>query len=892
MKWLRELIASFVALFRKARLEQELDEELRFHFERQVEKYVQSGLRQEEALRRARLEFGGIDQVKEECRDARGVRSLEMLLQDLRYSLRLLAKNPGFSAVGVITLALGIGANTAIFSLVNRIVLQPLPFAQPDRLVSVTDSYPQGALVAMQANLGSMEVAGYFDGQELNLAGLGDPVRLYGAAVSANYFSLLSVRPELGRVFLPGEDHPGGDKVVILSHALWQQKFGGDPSVIGRWVALEGDSRQIVGVMPAGFSSPARTGLRTQIASSMAQFWVPLHLDPRAVGSYWGGGFMPVIGRLRVGVTPEQAGAELRTYLPQMRAMFPWKMPDALWASSTVIPLQEDLVGDARTKLFLLLGATGLVLLVACANVANLLLARATARQKEIAVRVALGAGRWRICRQLLTESVMLSTCGGALGMVLAVSGLSWLKTILPGDTPRLATVAMDWRVLAFTAAIAILTGLIFGTVPALEASRADMSESLKAGGQHSATAGSDRLRSALAIAEVAVAVVLVIGAGLTVKSLWELLHVNPGFRSASILTARITPNESFCADFARCQSFYNQLVEQAGALPGAEGAAVVNVLPLSGRINAFAADVEDHPRAPSEPAPVIFETIITPDYLRVVGIPLRRGRGFTLADMPPNAPPIAIVTESTARKFWPNQNPIGKHLKRASISEWTTTVVGVVGDVNEYSLASKLPEFADGAIFVPYGNARAGVPRPAEMTLVLRTTYDSASAAAELRKVVSGLNADVPVSEVQTLSTVVSESVEAPRSTMRLFAIFATIALLLGAVGVYGVISHSVEQRTRELGIRLALGAQRRELMWLVMGRGARVALTGVGIGLAGALALTRLLSSLLYGVGPADSLTFMVVSLTLIGVALLASYIPARRATRVDPMVALRYE
>src|SRR5437667_654043 len=381
------------------------------------------------------------------------------LIQDLRYGLRMLAKNPGFTAVAVVTLALGIGANTAIFSLVNGILVQPLPFAQPDRLVAITDWYPQGALVAMRANLRSMEVAGYSEGQELNLTGLGDPVRLYGTAVSGNLFSLLGARPDLGRPFLPEEDQPGKDNVVILSHALWLQKFGGDPNVIGRWVTLEGESRQIVGVMPASFQIASSMHATPMRRSAAVQFWVPLHLDPRAIGAYWGGGFMPVLGRLRSSATLEQARAELRAYIPQMRAMFPWRMPAALWVASTVIPLQESLVGGVSTKLLLLLGATALVLLIACVNVANLLLARAATRQKEMAVRAALGAGRRRIYRQLLTESLILAICGGAFGMLLAVNGLAWLKTLLPADTPQLATVAINWHVMAFTAEIAVLTG-------------------------------------------------------------------------------------------------------------------------------------------------------------------------------------------------------------------------------------------------------------------------------------------------------------------------------------------------------------------------------------------------------------------------------------------------
>jgi predicted permease len=759
-------------------------------------------------------------------------------------------------------------------------------------LVAITDWYSQGALVAMRANLHSMEVASYWEGQELNLTGFGEPVRLYGTAVSGNLFPLLGVRPELGRTFSADEDQPGKDDVVVLSHELWVQKFAGDANVISRWVTLEGQARQIVGVMPAGFQLSSAMHPTPMRRSAPVQFWIPLHLDPRAVGTYWGAGFMPVIGRLHAGVRLEQARSELRSYVPQMRGMFPWKMPDLLWASSTVIPLQDGLVAGVSMKLLLLFGATAFVLMIACVNVANLLLARSATRRKEMAMRSALGAGRWRICQQLLTESLILAIGGAMFGLLLAFCGLRWLKTILPSDTPQLASVAMNWQVMAFTAGIAVLTGLVYGTFPAFHASRIDLNESVKTG-WHSATVMTHRVRSGLAIAEVALGIVLVIAAGLLVRSLWQLSRVNPGFRSDFVLTARITPNQAFCADFSRCQSFYNTLLDRTRALPGVQNVAVVNVLPLSGRINAFAGDLEDHPRDPKDPAPVISETIVTPDYLRLMGIPLLRGREFTADDMRPHAPPVAQVTVSTARKFWPNQNPVGKHLKRAWKSEWTTTIVGVTGDVNEYSLASRLPSFVDGAAYVPYGNgADAGVPRPAEMTLVVRVTDNLSSLAEEIRNVVSGLNGDVPVSEVTTLGLVVSESVETPRSTMWLFSAFALLALILGAVGIYGVFSYYVTERTHEIGVRVALGARNNDILKLVVRKGLELTLIGIGIGVLCAIGLTRVLSSLLYGVSPTDPLTFAAVSLVLAGVALLASYIPARRATKVDPMVALRYE
>ncbi len=878
---LAELGRRFLALFHRWRLDADLDEEMRLHQELREQEHVERGVSPEEAHYAAQRRFGNKLMLREEGRDMWGWNWLETFLQDIRYGLRQLRRNPGFTFVAVLTLALGIGANSAIFSLVNGVLLEPLQFNHPSRLVTATDSFPQGAVVAMRSKLRSMEVAGYWNGQELNLTGMGEPVRLHGTAVTANFFSVLGVRPELGRVFLPGEDQPGNDDVVMLSHALWIEKFGADPNVVGRQVTLEGENREIVGVMSAGF----------QLGASQAQFWIPLHLDPRSVGAYWGGGFMPVVGRLRGGATLAQARAEFRAYIPRMRNMFPWRMPDALWASATLAPLQEGLVGGVSDKLLLLLGATALILLIACVNVANLLLARAATRQREMAMRSALGAGRGRLCRQLLTESVTLAMSGGALGVLFAVGGLWGLKAILPANTPRLGTVAIDWRVLAFTAAIAILTGLVFGISPALQASRIEATSSLRGGSRYS-TAATRRLRSLLTVVEVGLAFVLVTGAGLTAKSLWELLHVNPGFQTESILAARLSPNESYCPDFARCRSFYASVLRQATALPGIEGAAAVNVLPLSGRIQGFAADLEGHPRLPSQPAPVIFDTIVTPDYFRVMGIPLLRGRELTAADMAPDAPPVAIITRQTAEKFWPGESPIGKHITRTWRTHWIT-VVGEVGDVNEASLASELPVFADGAIYEPYGGGTgSGAPSPTEMTVVLRTKGDPQGVAQELRKAVVSLNPDVPVTEVRTLRRVVAGSATSPRSTALLFAVFAVIALMLGTVGVYGVISYSVVERTQEIGVRMALGAQKRSILKMVIAEGARLTAAGVAMGIASALVLTRFLSSLLYGVKPSDPITFIGVSLLLVGVALFACYIPARRAANVDPMVALRYE
>ena len=872
---------------RRKQILSELGADIREHIERETEDNIARGLPPEEARRLAFLKFGNIAQIKEDTRRVWTLVWLEQLARDVRFALRTFRKSPAFTAVAVLTLALGIGANSSIFSLVNSILLRQLPYHEPQCLVALTsdsgwdDVFPQGAIVAMQAKLKTMDIAGFSTTEKLNLTGAGEPVRLQGAAISANLFSLLSVQPELGRIFIASEDQPGRDNLLILSDALWRQKFGANPNVIGQSVALGGIPRQIVGIMPPNF----------QLTSAKAQFWIPLHLDSRNIGNYWGSGFMPVIGRLRPGATLAQARAEIRALVPQLRRMFPWQMPDALWADAGVISLQQSLVGNVSAKLLILLASVAFVLLIACANVANLLLARAAVRRREMAVRAALGASRSRILRQLLIESTVLSLAGAALGMFLAFTGLQWLKAILPADTPRLASVSLDWRVIAFTAAIGILTGITFGFAPALHASKIDLTDSLKTGSQQaSASNASRRLRNALAIAEIAVAMLLVIGAGLLLRSLWALSHVNPGFRTESIISARVTPNQSFCAQFAPCLNFYNGLLARVRALPGVTDAAAVSMLPLRLENRAFAAEVEDHPRDPRQPAPVLLETAITPGYLRLMGIPLLRGRAFTSADMAPGAPQVALITAATANNFWPHENPIGKHIGFV-YQKLSITVVGVVGDVSEADLACKWPDWVSGSIYEPYGNGR-GKLLPTEMSIVVRTKGSQARLAEEIRKAAASLNPEAPVSDVRTLRELVSESMEAPRSTLALFAIFAALALALGAIGIYGVVSYSVAQRTAEFGMRMALGAQRRDILRLILSHAARIALIGVGIGLAGAFAVTRLMSSLLYGISPGDPLTFASVAILLAGVTLTAAYIPARRAVKVDPVVALRYE
>jgi len=878
MNWLRQLR-------RRRDLCDDLSEEIGEHLRERTNELIEGGMSPAEAAAAAKRDFGNVSLIEERGRETWHWMSLEDFIADLRYGARALRRNPGFTLIAVLTLALGIGANSAIFSLVNAVLLRPLPFAQPGQLVSLSEHnwYPQGGLVAMQATLKTMDVAAYRPGVEFNLTGQDQAERLTGTCVSANFFSLLGVQPELGRVFQPGEDQPGKNSKVILTHTLWERKFHGDPSIIGRQVTLSDVSREVVGVMPADFRP----------ASSKAELWVPLNLDPTA-DSYWRAEWLPVIGRLREGASILEAKAEVELMQHRLMTMFPWKMPTNTWEPAKAIPLQQQVVGDVRPRLLILLGAIGLVLLIACTNVANLLLARAATRQREMAVRATLGAGRWRICRQLLTESLLLGVAGAAAGLALAYFAISWLKTSLPiDDIPRLATVSIDIRVVLFTAAIGVVTGFLFGLAPAMQFSKADLTESLKTGSKN-AVAQTQGLRSGLAVSEIAFAVVLVTAAGLMVKSLWQLVHVDPGFRSESILSARVTPNEAFCEDFRRCQSFYTTLLDRVRSIPGNRGAALVNALPLNGRIAFIAARFEGYPEDPGDqPEPLLFDSVISPDYLSVMQIPLLQGRAFVDADMAPDAEPVALITASTARKYWPGQDAVSKHVRAAWQKQWRR-VVGVVADVHQDSLSRTLPVWINGAIYEPYSaHAELITRRPAvEMSLVVRGTSDAQNFAGALRQAVADLNHEVPVTEVQTLRAVLSNSVSAPRSTMSLFAIFAGLALALGAIGVYGVISYSVAQRTSEIGVRMALGAQQRDINLLILRQGARIALLGVGIGIAGALALTRLMSKLLYGVTASDPATFASVALLLVIVALAACHIPARRAVRLDPLVALRYE
>jgi putative ABC transport system permease protein len=863
-------------------MEREMDAELRFHIEAYAEDLVRSGVPRQEALRRARIEFGAIERAKQECRDARRVNFFDSLMQDLHYGLRMLGKKPGFTAVAALTLALGIGANTAIFSLVNGILLIPLPYPNPEQLVSITGTYPKGGVVAMRQQMRTTDVAAYYEGHEFNLTGVGQPVRLTGTLVSAQFFSVLGARPELGRTFLSGDDTPGQDSYVVLSHSLWQQYFGSDPALIGRSIRLEGISRQVIGIMPANFGFPSR----------QTQVWIPLRNDPRNAILYWADDFMPVLGRLRPGYTLEQARTEIRMFQSRVSRLFPWPMPADWNADVSVVPLRTGIVANVRLRLLMLLGAVALVVLIACANVANLTLARSATRQKEIAIRAALGAAKQRILMQLLTESILLAGLGALLGLALAAKGLPLLKALLPADTPRLTDTHMDWRVLLFTGGLAILTGVLSGLAPALESTRTAPTETLRSGGRAGTLLLSRRLRSGLVVSEVALAVLLVIAAGLLIRSFWALSHVNPGFRSEHVLTARITPNESFCDDPERCLAFYRTLLDEVRTSPGVDAVALVNTLPLGGRVAKRSLGVENYtPPAGQDLAPLFWLHIVTPGYFRVMGIPMLSGRTFTDSDV--SGEPMAIVTAETAERFWPNQNAVGKHIHLLDDEGWRT-IVGVSADVRAYDLERNIPDWMKGSVYLPYNRTATLEDRrvPAGLSIAIRTTMDGSQMGALLREAVARGNPEAAVSEVKALSALVSGATATPRSTTFLFIVFAAVAMILGTIGIYGVLSFLVSNRTREIGIRIALGAQRRDVLRSVLLEGGQTSLLGIILGIAAATVLMRLLSSELYGVSATDPLTFGAVAIIVSAVAMLACYIPARRAMRVDPMVALRYE
>jgi predicted permease len=882
---LNRLKTKLRALLRRSETERELDEELRHHIERQTEQNIRMGMNPEEARSAARKAFGGVEQAKERSRDTRGVRWLEELWQDLRYGLRMLCKNRSFTVVAMLTLALGIGANTAIFSVVNSVLLRSLPYQDPERIVKIWNA--DGKLTT-QGPVSEPEFNEYRNQSQSfdhvaayvvfpnNLTSIQEPERILIAATSSGFFPALGVQMELGRPYSAEEDQRARSSVVVLSYALWRRHFSADPNVIGKAVVLSGRSRTVIGITPPGFGFPGDN----------VDAWVPAAINPASTNT--GAHYLNVIARLRPGVTLDHAKAELKIAVDRIKQRFPEYYKGADGITARVVLLREEIVGDIRPALLVLFGSVGFILLIACANVANLLLARAAARQKEIAVRTALGASRRRIVRQLLTESLLLSISGGALGLLPAYWGIRFLLAEKPPALPRISDIAIDGWTLGFTMLVSLLTGVIFGLAPALHASKPDLNESLKEGGRGGAgSAGHNRTRGLLVISQVALSVVLLIGAGLMIKSFRRLLQVNPGYNPENVLTLRLSL--PWGAPYQQVIAFYQQLLQRAGALPGVQAAAIVGQLPLDAPRFNVSFDVQGHPSEFSTKDPIADFNAISPDYFPTMGIPLLQGRSFTDRDNA-QSPAVVIVNQSLARRIWPGEDPIGKRIRLTDNTPWMS-IVGVVADLKNQALNAE----ARQEIYVPYVQANFAPNQnftPYTIGLVVRAAFDPVSLSSAIRGEVRALDKSLPVYDIKAMDRIVADSISQPHLTTLLLAGFAGIALILVTIGVYGVISYSVAQRTREIGIRKALGAQTRDVTVLFVRQGLVLALIGVTIGLVVAFALTRVMTKLLYEVSATDATTFVAAPLLITAVALIACYIPVRRSVKIDPMIALRHE
>jgi putative ABC transport system permease protein len=798
---------------------------------------------------------------------------MDTIIKDIRYGIRSLLKRPAFAAVAIITLALGIGANTAIFSVINAVLLRPLSYEQPERLVTFRSN--QSAPDLEDVTKASRTFA-KFGGEVLAplayTAGA-EPIQFQVGQVTGGYFDTLGVKAERGRYINADDDKSGGPFVVVLSHDLWRSQFNADQQIVGKTIPLSGNTYTVIGVMPAGFKSPREN----------AEAWTPVHISNPVAANFRGVHFLRTYGRLAPGVTLPEASAEMRLIDQQLATQYP---ADNKNRSTALISLQERIVGESRRALLILFAAVSLVLLIACANFANLLLARAAERGREIIIRTALGAGRWRIIRQLLTESILISLVGGAVGVLIAWWGTNLLIALKPENLPRLQEIDVDLRVFAFTLGVSILTGLIFGLLPAWTTSRVAASEGLKESGRSSTSSrAQQRVRSALVVGELAVALILLVGAGLLVKTFWKLRNVEPGFAPDHLLTMRVELPETRYKEVDPQTRFRRQAIANINSLPGVQSS-MVSELPLSGDSLNHDFVIEGRPQIAPGDEPSLETRSVLGDYFHVMKIPMRSGRDFQAQDFDANAPLVGIANDEMVRQYFPNENPLGKRIRwaRNPTVQWIE-IVGVVGDVKHFGL--DVPE--QPALYSPYTQIN---PWKRWMTFAVRTQSDPAAMEQAVKSQIWKVDSQLPITKVQTMGEVTAASFAARRFNMLLLTLFAGLALILAAVGVYGVMSYAVTQRTHEIGIRMALGAQMGNVIKLIMKSGLMIAIIGVAIGLAGAFALTRLMTSLLFAVEATDKATFAGVSVGLVAIALLACYIPARRAAKVDPLEALRYE
>jgi len=889
MKLIRNFIAGLRALFGKRKANAELDEELRAYVEASAAEKMKSGMARDAALRAARLEIGSSDAVKEEVHSVGWETAVDSFFQDIRFAFRMLRKSPGFACIAILTLALGIGANTAIFSVVNTVLLRPLPYKDASRLVTVW-----GANRARGYDLDLVSYPDYLDWKSQNcvfetmgastdemftLTGAGEPAAVIGYQFSPDYFDALGVPALLGRTFAPDESQPGKDRVTVLSHRLWVNRFGRDPHILGRSITLDGQAYVVVGVMPPAFRYPPNTEL-----------WTPLAIDPNYANDRsirW----VRVAARLKQDVTFEQARTEMNTIAARLRNEYPKTNKDYY---VNLVTLRELTTGDVRPALLILLGSVGLVLLIACANVANLLLSRAVARQREIAVRTALGATRFRMIRQFLTESVLLALLGGLLGMLVAYWGASALVAMFPTSVanlsiPLVESIPIDRWVLGFAFLASLATGILFGLVPALQACRSNAVEPLKESGRtNTGSARQMSLRNVLIVSEVALSLVLLTAAALTIQSFFHLVRANLGFDPQHLLSLRVLlPQYKYKTD-AQKFAFYRDALARIQSLPGVQAAGTVTFLPLSGWWGTREVSVASRPVDPAGKNPVTVWSAVSPDYFRAMRIPLLAGRYFSGQDNASGRDAV-ILSAGLARQLWPNDDAVGKEVSVQGFDK-PRQVVGVVGDVYQLGIGVHQAGVTRSTTFEVY-LPNDQVPSHL-LCFVIRAAGDPLTIAKAVQSAIWKVDNEQAISFVETMDQLASETVLLQRASMILFAVFAGLALVLASIGIYGVISYSASRRTHEIGIRVALGAGSRVVLRLIMGEGLILTLVGASIGLLGAFGLMRFLSSMLYGVRSSDPATFAVVPLVLIGVALFACYIPARRAMRVDPMVALRHE
>ena len=892
-RWLYTFPLRLRSLFRRDQVEQELDEELRYHLERKTNEFIAAGLLPADARHAARRAMDGIEQQKEACRDMRKVNWFEDFVQDLRYAARMLRRNPGFAAVVVLTLALGIGANTAIFSVIDGILLRPLPYGDADRLVLVWEnnlrrSHPHNVVsppnfLDWQAQNQVFSAMSYVSDLRRNLTGNGDPEQIVAQYVSVNFFAVLGVNPLLGPGFVPENGEDGKDNVVVLSYPLWARRFAADPAIVGKTIELNGKILSVVGVMPENFSFFIKEGT---LAGEKPQLWSPWVLPAAYHQRKDIGRFMTVVARLRPEISAAQAQTEMSTIATRLAHEYPDF--DGNWGA-TVVGLREQISGDLRPALLLLSGAVGFVLLIACANVSSLLLARAAGREREIGIRTAIGASRWRMARQLLTESIFLAVIGGGLGIAAAVWGTNLLLAASPSNLLDLAKVPIDWRLLAFAAGITLLAGLLFSFLPSYISSRAAVSETLKEGGR-SASVGRRRrtVRNVFVIAQIGMALVLLAGSGLLIRSFAALQGVHPGFDPQNLLNFTVTlPDSRYATDAAQL-AFFHQLLERTAKIPGVRSATMESFPPMAGLGAATSVRIlSQPPRAPSD-LPSAAVRVVGPDYLRTMRIPLHAGRDFDARELA-EMRHVALVNQAfVARYLSAVDTPIGQkivvYMKSQQESEsQPSEIIGVIGDVRLVSLDTP----AEPTVYWPHPELVYS-----RMTILARTSSDPLSIVSSARDELRQMDPSEPIANVATVEDLLSDSFSRSRFTMIVLGIFAAVALLLACVGIYGVVAYTVAQRTNEIGIRVAMGAQRRDVLQLILGQGSRLIFSGVALGLAAALLLTRLMTGMLYGIKATDPLTFAGVAFFLIVVALAACYLPARRAMRVDPLVALRYE